>query len=248
MVNNVIDIALAAFRAGVYKKNIHYIFKEGANPEEFRMAKALAGSPGMANWVIQQAHRIVGVQMQVAKDVSTDLVATDFGDAANIENIPWPAPVVELYFEDPLLPTILLMKSTPDQLRNWFPQLEIGIEEPHYITALMQEGNDPETSTQLSLQLNPSMYESFLMRGEAVEMAVGLFSARLSDQDNFAMAYMLNLALKVFVFASIPEYRAKPITTKDMTRKFGGKPNVQGRPARPTVRLEYLPKVILPKK
>lgn len=242
MRKNIVDTALEAFARGVYKKNIHYVFEKGANPREFAHVKALADSPGMSAWLIQQCQYKAGTQMHVSKQVSDDLMASDFSETSRFEDVPWVSPVVELYFEDPLLPTILLMKSTPEQLQKWFPQIAVDLQAPEYITALMQEGSDMLTGKFLSLQLKPDMYESFLDKGETENMRMGLLSSSLSEQDNFAMAFMLNLAAKVFAFASIPNFKPAAITRKQM--KYGGKPDVKGRPQRPAFRVDYLPKVV----
>lgn len=242
MNNTVKEIAEKAFAEGIYKKNIHYIYRAGANPDEFQMVKTMAGSPGMSSWVIQQSYRIVGTQMHVAKEVSDDLQATDFSNASKIENVPWIAPVVEVYFEDPLLPTILVMKTNPTLLQKWFPQLEVDLEDTEYITALMQEGSDELTSKMLSIQLKPSMYEAFLNNAEVPDMKYGFYSSALSEVDNNVMCYMIHLVLKVFAFSSIPTYKPVSITRKQMNK--GGKPDVKGRPFRPAVRTAYLPNVI----
>lgn len=236
------NIAFDAFRRGVYKKNIYYIFDTSARTDEFAYAKAMGGSPAMSAWMIQQTHHRVGVQMQVNKNVSDDLIASDFSDAASVENIPWPAPVVEVYFEDPLLPTILVMKATPQQIAKWVPNVEVNLKREEYITALMQEGNEETGGMLLSLQLAPDMYHTFLTTGQTPSMDTGLMSHPLSDSDNMSMAYMLHLVLKVFAFASIPKYKPQPISRKDM--HYGGKPNVKGRPHRPACRVSYMPKVI----
>lgn len=242
MNNTVKEIAEKAFAEGIYKKNIHYIYRPGANPDEFQMVKAMAGSPGMSSWIIQQAYRIVGSQMHVSKEVSDDLQATDFSEASKIENVPWIAPVVEVYFEDPSLPTILVMKTHPALLQEWFPQLDVDLESTEYITALMQEGSDELTSKMLSIQLKPSMYDAFLNNAEVPDMQHGYFSSALSEVDNNVMCYMIQLVLKVFAFSSIPAYKPVSITRKQMTK--GGKPDVKGRPVRPAFRTSYLPKVI----
>jgi len=244
MNNTIKELSEKAFVEGIYKKNIHYIYRPNADPEEFRMVKTLGGSPGMASWIIQQAYRKVGSQMHVSKEVSDDLQATDFSSASKIENVPWIAPVVEVYFEDPLLPTILVMKSHPTYLQEWFPQLEVNLESTEYISALMQEGSDELKAKMLSIQLKPSMYEAFLSEAEVPDMQHGFFSSALSQLDNSVMCYMLQLVLKVFAFSSIPAYKPVSITRKQMNK--GGKPDVKGRPLRPAFRTAYLPKIISP--
>jgi len=239
------SLAIDALCKGIYKKNIHYMYKQGADPEEFSFVRALGASPGMSSWIIQQAHYKLGVQMQVSKSVTSDLMSSDFSEAAKVENVPWPAPVVELYFQDPMLPSILVMKTTPQQLQEWFPKLEIGLIAEEYITACMQEGSELETAMQLSLQLKPDMYSAFLASGETPSMKTGPLSIELSLQDNAVMAFMLHLSLKVFAFASIPAYKPVPMTRKQMV--FGGKPEVKGRPTVPSFHVTYMPKVVYTK-
>jgi hypothetical protein len=48
---------------------------------------------------------------------------------------------------------------------------------------------------------------------------------------------MLHLALKVFTFSSISQYTPTPLSKKQMTK--GGKPQVKGRPDKPSFRVAY---------
>jgi hypothetical protein len=237
------EIAERAIRSGVYKKNIHYLYEPGARTSELALAQILGGTAGQSGWIIQQVQMAYGKQLHVSKQVSDDLLATDFTEASKIENVPWPATSVEVYFEDPLLPTILVMKSSPDELEKLL-RLDLSeLKSEEYITALMQAGNDVWGDTQLNLQLNPPLYETFLNEGEVPPMNQdAVFSSALNEQDNFTLCYMLHLALKVFVFSSIPTYKPISIGRKQMSH--GGKPGVKKRPDRPAVRVDYLPKVI----
>ncbi len=238
--------ALNSFSKGIYAKNIHYIFGTGTTKEEFAMIGQMAGNPGKSAWLIQKSHQRIGIQMQVSRQVSDDLIASDFSSAAKVEDMPWPARVIEMYFEDPLLPTLLIQKTSPRELEKLFPLLEVEGDAQEYIIALMQEGTGELTSQMLSLQLRPEMYDEFLHEGVAPAMQTGPFSSVLSDDDNRAMAYMINLALKVLAFASVPMYKPAGITRKQMT--YGGKPDVKGRPFRPAFQVEYAPKIIQLKK
>lgn len=236
------QLALEGIRKLIYKKNIHFIWGPQLNVEEFHFVKTFAGNTGISAWVIQKAYHRFGTQIQVSKAVSDDLLATDFSLTCKIEDIPWPSSVVEVYFEDPLMPSIILMKSTPDLTRKWFPSFDFNFQANEYIIALMQEGSDPATSKQLSLQMRPEMYAEFLENASIQSMETGVFSSQLSDVDNAIICFTLHLALKAFVFASIPQYKPTPLTRKMMHK--GGKPGVQGRPNKPSFRVDYLPKVI----
>jgi hypothetical protein len=194
------ELAEPKIFGGEYTKNIHYMWAHGANSGEFQRVTALGGMPGQTQWVMTQAHYKVGVQMQVSKQVSDDLLASDFGPAAKIENVPWVSPVVELYFEDPKLPTMLVMKTNQKLLSEWFPHLPLEVSAPEYISCLMQEGNHLESAKLLNVQLRPEMYDEFLENGVAPNQRMGIMSVQLDDADNAVSCYMLHLALKVFAF------------------------------------------------
>jgi hypothetical protein len=234
------ETAINAINNGVYAKNLRYIYHPSASVEEFAFVKSMGSAPAMTSWISQQAHYREGVQLQVAQAVSNDLLCTDFSGAASVTDIPWPARVVEMYFEDPLLPTILLMRTSHDHLQKLFPQLDIGIKLDDFIIAMMQQGSGDDAML-LSLQLRPDMYSAFLNTGETDKMPTGPFSANLTEEDNYTMAFMLHLALKVFVFASIPVYKPSLMTRKQMI--FGGKAGVHARPYRPAFHVAYLPKI-----
>jgi len=235
------EIAEKSFQSGIYKKNIHYVFQEKINMDEFRMANILSGFPGASSWIIQQAYRKIGSQMQVSKEVSHDLEHTDFGEASEIENINWVSKVIEVYFEDPRLPTILIANLNKEDLNKLFPELEVE-ETCQNIIALMQEGSDQKTGAHLNLQLHPGMYKDFIETGECPSMNNGIFSSPHTPSDNASICYMLHLALKVLVFAYIPKFKPNTINSKK-EMKIGGKPGVKGRPNRPALKVIYLPKV-----
>jgi hypothetical protein len=234
-------LAIDAFNKGIYAKNIEYGYSKNADIREFELVKRMAGSPGQSSWLIQQAHNKLGVQMQVSKEVTDDLLLSDFAPASKMEDIPWPAQVVELYFEDPKLPSILLMKATPSDVARWFPDLEVGIKEKEYITGMLQEGTGNNAKV-LSLQLKPSMYDHFINESETEAMTdLSYLNKSLNAQDNATFAVLMRLAMKVFAFASIPHLRPQPVMRKDMT--WGGKAEVKGRPNRPSFRCVYLPNI-----
>ena len=235
-------LAFEAMKSGIYKKNIHYMFGKRDPVEELAEVKALAASPGMSAWAIQSAYRQRGTQVHVARNVSSDLIATDFSGTASVEDVPWLDKVVEVYFEDPKLPTILCMKTTPEELHEWFPEITFSLKNEEYITCLMQEGGKLEDAKLLSLQLKGDMYDSFLSTGTTEKMETGLLSSELNIHDNAILCYMLHLVLKVFTFASIPIYKPTPLSRKQM--HYGGKPGVHDRPERPAVHITYVPKVL----
>lgn len=236
------DLAMKAFADGIYAKNLNYRFSKNADLEEFQFIKKHAGSPGQATWLTQQMYARVGIQYQVQKEVSDEMMETDFSAGSQLEDVPWPAPAIEMYFEDPKLPTIIMMKTSPQYIESTLPGMKVALKEREYLTAVMQEGSDPINHAALSLQLHPGLYKQFLDTAETVRMEdFGSFSASLNDRDHASISFMLNLAIKVLVFASLPRFKPAPIGRKQM--HFGGKPDVKGRPQRPAFRTFYAPNI-----
>jgi hypothetical protein len=61
----------------------------------------------------------------------------------------------------------------------------------------------------------------------------------LEIEERKVLQFMALLAYKVLVFASIPQFRPKETSKKEL--HFGGKPGVCGRPRRPMFKVLYLP-------
>lgn len=234
-------LAMDAFSRGVYAKNIEYRYSPNADLNEFSFIRQTLGSPGQVSWITQQAYAKVGMQIQVQKDVSDDLLASDFAPASKFNDVPWPAQACEVYFEDPKLPTLLLFKTKTTDIPKLFPGIEVRLEADEYVSAILQEGTDLMAKT-LSLQLKPDMYDRFLTESQTEHMErLSPLNSRLNPQDEASFAVLVRLALKVFAFASIPHLKPAPITRKEM--HFGGKPEVKGRPRRPAFRCLYAPNV-----
>lgn len=237
------EIALRSFRGGVYSKNIEYSFSPNADLRELKMLQQMAGAPGLSAWIIQQAYRKIGSQLHVQKEVSDDLRASDLPQSVRLQDIVWPSRCVEMYFEDPLLPTVLLMKIYPAELGKLFPGMSVNLPAEEYTTALIQEGNGLRGRF-LSLQIRPEQYQLFMDEARVNTMrdkGTGLFTHELNEQDHASLCYLLHLCMRVFAFASIPHMRPAPITRKQM--HYGGKPDVRGRPNRPAFRALYLPNI-----
>jgi hypothetical protein len=242
MNEEVIKLAEQAIRDQIYKKNISYFFR--GTREEFDYTKRLAGSAGMSAWMLMVSYQKAGSQLHVSKAVSDDLIASEFSGAASVADVHWPSSVMEIYFEDPLLPTILMMKSQKEQIEQWIPFVEVEAT-GEFITAAMQEGSGVEHAQVLSIRLHPSQYNDFLATGTIENMPLATLSHELSPRDNAVLCYMMHLVFKVFAFASIPRFAPVRLSRKEM--HFGGKPGVKGRPERPSFRVVYLPRITYPK-
>jgi hypothetical protein len=220
-----------------YAKNISYSFN--GDPREYEIAKRLAGGPGQVVWLMHSVHQKHGMQMQVSKQVSDDLAVTDFHAGTLIENIPMPAKCVEIFFDDPQIPTILMLRCTKDDISVWFPWMEAAWSDGEHLFAIIQEGTPPNGKHH-TVHLVGGQLQRFIDGEFNDAMNTGILSAYLSKGDDEEMGKMIKLALKVFIFSSIPQFKPSPITRKMMK---AGKPGVCNRPNRPSVRVQYLPHV-----
>ncbi len=239
-----------ALSVGRYTKNIQYMPIITNHDEGFRLAHAtskLGGQPAQTGFVIQQMYHRQGKQIHVQKEVSDHLLETKFSVGTQMDFIPWRGSVVEMYFEDPKLPTMLLMKKRPEEIAHILPYMFYQADrQSEEITAILQQGEfDMRTGyggTLHSCVLTPALYEQFLVTGETKRMdQEGWSFSSLNERDNAFLYTMLLLALKVFVFASLERYRPAPLTRKAI--HFGGKAGVKGRPDKPAERVFYAPNV-----
>lgn len=225
---------------GGYRKNINYI-----RMDEEIVPWAMDTLSKNA-WLLHRVHHKAGIQLQVSKEVSTELTATDFKGACSVADVPWLAPSIEVYFEDPDLPTILLGRFTVQQCRDLSGFAMTFRDSPkneELMAFLLECAEGPEQTFVHALETLPNC-EHYLQSGElpAPTFGYGPKSCELTVNENNDLRTMVNLALKVLVFASTPVHLKTPLTRKQM--HYGGKPDIRNRPARPSFRITYLPHVI----
>jgi hypothetical protein len=195
------------------------------------------GGDTLALCLMQEAvHRRHGVQMRVAKEVSDDMVLTDMGDL-QFSDVAWPAESVEVFFEDPTLPTILVSKASNGEIERLIEGFTItgGVKEEERVISRI----DKKGGYVLINNLKESLWNELFIRGESMHIRGGL---KLEPSEEKAMAFMLRLAFKVFAYASLPKYVPEKIVSP-ITRSMGGKSGYKGRPHRPAMRVVYLPAV-----
>ena len=220
-------------RSGQYLRDFQW-FAQPITPKAIETGAAMGGDT-LALCLMQEAvHRRHGVQMRVSKEVSDDMVLTDLGDL-QFGDIIWPADSVEVFFEDPTLPTILVSKASNGEIESCIKGFEIigGVKEEERVISRL----DKQGGYVLLNNMKESLWNELFIRGESWHIRGGL---RLQPSEEKVMAFMLRLAFKVFAYAGLPQYVPEKINSP-ITRHMGGKSGYKGRPARPIVRVVYLP-------
>lgn len=192
----------------------------------------VAGQTGVICLFGEALHKKRGVQMRVAKEVSDDMLLSDLGEL-RFDEICWPAASVEMFFEDPQLPTMLLGKTDGHELESLIgPGVEIhGDKEPRIMVRL-----EKKDGVCLVFNLKEPLWHKMFILGEPVPIAG---SMQLEMSEEAAMNMMMKLAFKVFAYAAMVKY--KPETVSVVTKAMGGKSGFKNRPHRPAVRVVYLP-------
>lgn len=191
--------------------------------------EGINGTPGLLCYVGQHYHLKVGIQLQVEKAVSDDLLRSDLSPETTFEDVPWPAPSVELYFEDPHIPTCLVQRWDTDKVMAAVP-VRLRDRPSRFVLSCEKRGGQACT-----LALEASMWPDLVAdRVPAQEDA----PFALETDEQLAVNALARLAVKVMAYASLPLCQPQVLTRKMM--HHGGKAGVRGRPARPASRVLYV--------
>ena len=189
-----------------------------------------------------------GTQYVVEKRVTDDLQLSDIQDL-HFSELPWPCRSLELYFEDPSLPTLLIQRRGLGSLQREmakFPQgglagVELRGTDEIMVRMLVQELNAP-----IAVQLNlpEDEMDTFALDGHEVKslestMWPDPISTALTQEEHLGMKELALLAYKVILYAAIPELAPKLVGRGAL--HHGGKPDVKNRPRRPIYRVVDLP-------
>lgn len=196
------------------------------------------------------AHVKAGQQMWISKEVSDDLICSHIDDQA-FEEVPWPHDKLEMYFEDPLLPTFLLQKSSRKQQLAEFQKWARSTADIRIGGGYSEDGSTPLVSI-IAVTSNDDIASSCLSFEDMDAFAAGKEvdefdradkrdNEDLTKQEEDAMRQMGLLAYKVLLFASSDGF-APRVTTEVPTKKQGGKPGFKGRPKTKRFIVEYLPR------
>lgn len=214
-----------------WARNITWFLQPGEkfSNEKLNAFTEISGTPGMLSYLGQHLHASVGRQLQITRQVSDDLMLSDFSPGSNFEDVPWPADSVELYYEDPAIPTALVQLQVKDRLEKLFP-VKMARPETKIVTIM------EEASGILCTQNLRADHWAEALRSGYVPRQGGQ-GAALTGEENEALVEATKLALKVFAYIS-----ASRVPTEVLTRKrmhFGGKPGVKNRPEVPSSKVRY---------
>jgi hypothetical protein len=198
-----------------------------------------------------------GAQLWVTKEVSDDLQAADLApDDIKFAELEWPASRMEVYFEDPEIPTFLvahvcdaeqsvaLGRLTGMQVNITKSYHSDAIDIQEFYIVLMTE--DTDTSL-ISFTYKPEDVDRFATGDldstslSPSSAAPSLTSMDLDEEENEQMRQLAILLFKVLLLASSEGHSVRRTRDKP-TKKQGGKPGFKNRPATDRVIVEYLPR------
>jgi hypothetical protein len=223
------NAAIKSLRSGKYCRDLFWLPPQTC--AEIQRGQDRIGDTFATSVFCHTAYRQWGAQIRVQKEVSDDMLQTDLGNTT-MDEIPWPAKAVEMFFEDPALPTLALAKLTVPEIEKMIPGLTIA---PH---ATNPSHWIYEPRVILCINLVESIWDQVLFKDERFHMEK---ATPLDNEEDQVLKEALRLAIKVFAYASLPRYKPVPVT--EITKKMGGKPGFRDRPKRPALRVVYLPSV-----
>jgi len=212
-----------------------------------------------------------GIQLFIEKNVTDELINTDLKDI-RFEEINFPASSVELYFEDRKFPTIIfqnysglenpfiykkdaknvakLFNVNVDELEKIAYQMEKSLEKPFKdrCNKIGQNINFIDGAIMIYSAVDESNNECFyrinFLSEEINKWICNGYSinSNLNQYEKEYQKDLYKLCCKVFLYISIPQYKAIPITKKQLKKE--GKPCVKNRPNRPISKVIYVPSVI----
>lgn len=208
---------------------------------------SLASAP-IALWLLYHSNTNAASSLYVTKQVSDDLLRSDIPDP-DFANVTWPATFLEVTYEDPRIPNMLVARQHLEEFENWIEQTS---RRPIYKGAdsLPDAERTPDimtilpgkTSSQVSQFQQTFAQVDALARGETDQP---VHERSTGDTDTMAAAPVLMLLFfKVLLFASIPKF-----SPRVRVRKFP--PPAAGLLRRAPIKefvVEYLPHHIATKK
>lgn len=184
---------------------------------------------------LQQQHGH-GVEYVVEKSVSDDLSVASVGNV-KFSDISWPSVSMEVYFEDPEIPSILIQRVRPEIIAKTTSDFGWKIryikEEFDQINVMTQDKN----SHGMYVQFETDEFDAWLT-GSGPKPVMEMDTLTILQANGLRDLVML--AYKVLLYASVPQLAPKKVTNRDL--HHGGKSGVKGRAARPMFHVIDLPR------
>jgi len=181
-----------------------------------------------------------GSQLFIKKEVTDELSKTDIHDI-QFKDINFVFDTAELFFEDANISTIIMSsffdkKNKKNIIRGisllWTTKNKDGFENAEIVIYSENQFNKAMANNNYS----PDLYNAM-----EPEYRVEYTQDEIIESKTRVVQY-IRLVAKVLLFISIPEYKAIPITKKDIKRQC--KPGVKNRPNRPMFKVIYVPSII----
>jgi hypothetical protein len=193
-----------------------------------------------------------GAQMWVTKEVSDDLQAADIApEEVKFEELDWPAVRMEVYFEDPEIPSCLVVHATDAEQAADIGRLtgkpvnittgDPGADRKLHEKYVVMQAEDEDHSF-LSCTYTPEDFDRFATGelGDKVSPE-SLIAVGLNEEEKTQMRQLAILLFKVLLLASSEGHEIRR-TREKPTKKQGGKPGFKNRPATERLIVEYLPR------
>lgn len=195
-----------------------------------------------------------GAQLWVSKEVSDDLQASDIDPAEiKFDEVEWPHHRLEVYFQDPAIPTLLVSSFTNAEqhvLVEKMAGVAIPIPDDDHTTSCLHkrlmhvQAHDREGNAASLTYTRPDV-DKFLA-GEVLPTSDDLVyiagvSAPLNQDETSDLRRCVLLFYKVLVLAGSDGHTVRR-TREKPTRAEGGKPGFKNRPSHERLIVEYLPR------
>ena len=221
-----------------YRKNIPYLGADEAL--EIANSGLATDMVSVIIFASMHAYGVIGSQMVINRSVTDELHESDIGSTVHFADIPWPAQSLEMFFEDPALPTLLVTYMNVSDMEG------IGIKtsavskrysKDQRVIRICAFPSYPEGAGNV-ISYSPEDMDGFVHdRHTSVLQLQG--GACLTESDESDMREFAILVFKVLAYCAVPRCTPKAGTRKDL--KFGGKAGVKNRPERPILRVVSLP-------
>ena len=167
-----------------------------------------------------------GVQLRVEKKLTDELQETDLKDI-RVEDLCLMFPSMEIYFEDPAIPTVLLYRKDLDYqnlVKEYMKPVAFEFGRCDSVCLDHYAG-----MYNFTVQLPPEMMDAWL-REELTDAPVMPGFIKNDEYEEQTKRFLFRLVAKVLLYASIPEYRALEVRGTDINVRKWGKPGFMNRP------------------
>lgn len=225
------------------KREINWVEDFGGEPFDLRTAPRhileqtivtcyqLGGGPTAVGNFLLAKQLLDGVLVVVDDGVSRDLEVSRV--IGNLENLAWPAEIMEMRFKDPDLPAVIVCPEGGESSTG---------------ERVVAFGASNKEGAMMTLALPESKWQEYVLSQDNPAMEAVLSSdLKLDDGEGMAMRYMAMLAIKVIAYSSVPAHKPTKLTTR-AERKAAGLHPKHVREGEVAYSVRYLPRIIRPAK